>query len=502
MQTSGTPFLPPLDPIGTDDSVCVPHSRLQPTSDSLSLVQLRDIALYQIRPALLRVHGVASVEVTGGDVREFGVTVSPSRLATYHLDATQVADAIQKTNLVKSTGLVYNNYKMYLALVSGLVHSVDDIKAIVVATHNGAPIRVADVADVEPTVADRIVRTTARGRDAVLINILKHPTGSTVQIGHDVNVEVAGLSLPRGVHFECFYDQGDFIGNSISGTRDSIAIGVILAMIVLFVFLRSWRMTLVIMLVVPATLATTLLCLNAVGLTINIMTLGGMAAAVGLIIDDAIVVIEYVFTRLARHEAAPGEQQVSLAASIGPSLRDLMPAILGSTASTIVIHIPLAFLGGITGAFFASLSATMVIAMLLSFILSLSLAPLLASRLLRKKDVEREVGRERKTSRFATWYERLMRRFMRYRVLAIPVVLLFLGLAYFLYGQIGNSFMPEMDEGTFVLDYVAPPGTSLDETNRILMNLESILNVSSRGAVVFSSDRHPARLFLDRAEHG
>ena len=501
------------------------------TSDSIDLVRLRDIALYQIRPALLRVSGVARVEVTGGDTREFAVTVLPAKLAAYHLDIRQVADAIGRTNIVTSSGMVYNNNQGYLSLVSGLVHSTAEIEQVVVTQQNGVPVRVGDLAEVRPSTADRIIRTTARGRDAVLINILKHPTGSTVQISRDVNGEVARLALPAGVRFENFYDQGDFISGAILGTRDSIAIGVVLSMVVLFVFLRSWRMTLVIALVVPATIATTLLCLNAVGLTINIMTLGGIAAAVGLIIDDSIVVIEYVFTRLAATRLAATQQagawlgatrpaDAQLAAmrqaagglnaasqavaqrnalqageahdgarggggaaggtagmneAIGPALQKLMPAIIGSTASTIVIHIPLAFLGGITGAFFASLSITMVIAMLTSFVLSISLAPLLASKVLRERDVERELSRESKPSRFGAWYERSMAILLRRRWWAVPCAIGLLALAAFLYTRIGTSFMPEMDEGTFVLDYNSPPGTSLDETNRMLMKVEAIL---------------------------
>jgi CzcA family heavy metal efflux pump len=445
------------------------------TSDSIDLVHLRDIALYQVRPALLRVNGVARVEVTGGDTREFVVTISPAKLATYKLDIRQVADALAKTNMVNASGMVYNNYRMYLSLVSGLLHTVSDIQSVVIAVQNGVPVRVADVADVAPSTADRFIRTTAHGRDAVLINILKHPTGSTVRIGRDVNAEVAALSLPPGVRFENFYDQGDFISNSILGTRDSIAIGILLAMLVLVVFLRSWRMTAVIILVVPATIATTLLALNAIGLTINIMTLGGIAAAVGLIIDDAIVVVEYVFAALARRRESGAGGDEGLANIIGPSLRELMPAILGSTASTIVIHIPLAFLGGVTGAFFASLSITMVIAMLVSFLLSISVAPLLSSRLLRAIDVEHAIQREQQESRFSQWYTEAMRTMLRKRWWAIPAMVLILGLIVYLYGQIGNSFMPEMDEGAFVLDYASPPGTSLDETNRELMHVESIL---------------------------
>ena len=446
------------------------------TSDKLSLVELRDIALYQIRPTLMKVKGVARVEVTGGDTREFLVTVSPEKLAAYRLDIRQVADAIQKTNFISSTGIVNNNFQMYLALVSGLFKTTDDINAVVIAVQGGVPIKVSDVADVKPSVEDKFIRTTAHGRDAVLINIVKQPTGSTVQIGEDVTAEIAGLNLPADVHFENWYDQGDFIISSILSTRDSILVGVLLAMIVVFLFLRSWRISLVLLLVVPATIASTFACLYSVGLTINIMTLGGIAAAVGLIIDDSIVVIENIFTHFSKHQSEPSAvRALGFSKTASDSLKGLMPAIMGSTASTIVIHIPLAFLGGVTGAFFASLSITMVFAMLISFLFSITLAPLLAMLFVREKDIEHELERHNRPSRFAVWYERTLRRLLKYRLVIIPVAFIILAATYILYNHIGNDFMPAMDEGTFVLDYKSPPGTSMDETNRILMNVEHIL---------------------------
>lgn len=445
------------------------------TSDSLSLAELRDIALYQLRPALMRVRGVARVEVTGGDTREFHVIVSPEKLAAYRLDVRDVAAAIQNSNKVGSSGLVDNNYQLYLSLVSGLFTTTSDIASTVVSVRNGVPVRVGDVADIESGVADRFIRTTAHGQDAVLLNIIKQPTGSTVQIGSDVVSELSTLKLPAGVRLENFYDQGAFIWSSIRSTRDSIIAGIFLAMIVLLVFLRSWRVTIVIALVVPATIAATFVCLSAVGKTINIMTLGGIAAAVGLIIDDSIVVIEYIFAHFLAWKSKLSSGPSGFPGLAASSLRELMPAILGSTASTIVIHIPLAFLGGVTGAFFASLSVTMVFAMLISFLFSVSLAPLLASFVLEEKDIEHELSRESHRSPLARWYERTLPLLLKFRLAFIPAALAILAGTYVLYDHIGSDFMPDMDEGTFVLDYKSPPGTSLNETNRILMNVERIL---------------------------
>lgn len=441
------------------------------TSETLDQVQLRDIALYQIRPALLRVKGVARVEIVGGDTREFRITVSPEKLMAYHLDIRQVADAIRKTNLLTSPGLVTTNYQLYLSLVSGQVHTFDEIRSIIVAMQNGVPVHIADLAEVTPSVADRYIRTTAHGREAVLVNILKQPTGSTVQIGQDVNAIVATLKLPSGVDFENFYDQGNFINSSIRSTRDSIIVGIILAMMIIAVFLRNWRITIVMMLVVPATIASTFVCLSVVGLTINIMTLGGIAAAVGLIIDDAIVIVENIFKQSAH---AKGTHQTS-SEVIGASIHNLMPAIIGSTACTIVIHIPLAFLGGVTGSFFASLSITMVFAMLISFLFSITFVPLLVSFILRDQDIDLEIKREERATVFNAWYERLLRRLLKTRFAAIALVVVILIATWFIYNNIGSSFMPDMDEGSFVLDYATQPGTSLEETDRVLMQVEKII---------------------------
>lgn len=445
------------------------------TSDTLSLVELRDIALYQIRPTLMRVKGVARVEVTGGDTREFIVTVSPERLAAHQLDVRQVSDALQKTNLVASPGLVDNNRQLYLSLVSGMFTRIADIESSVVVVRKGIPIRIRDVADVKAGVAEKYIRTTAHGHPAVLVNIMKQPTGSTVAIGNDVIAELGKLKLPRGVLFENFYDQGGFIESSIRSTRDSIIVGVLLAMVVLLVFLRSWRIAVVVAIVVPVTVAATFVCLSAVGKTINIMTLGGIAAAVGLIIDDSIVILENIFARFVVWKAESADGRVGLPQFVGASLRELMPAVFGSTASTIVIHIPLAFLGGVTGAFFASLSVTMVFAMAISFFLSITLAPLLASLVLREQDIEREIRREERPSSLRRWYEGVLRSLLRWRWAAPPCILGVFLLTSWLYDHIGNDFMPNMDEGSFVLDYKSPPGTSLNETNRILMDVERIL---------------------------
>jgi CzcA family heavy metal efflux pump len=445
------------------------------TSDSISAVELRDIAMYQMRPAITRVAGVARVEVVGGETREFHIVVSPDKLAGYHLDIRDVSSAISQSNQLSSAGLVENNYHLYLTLVSSLLSSAEDIGNVVVANRQGVVIRVSDVASVEPSVAPQYIRTTADGKPAVLISVVKQPTGSTVAIGNEVQQVVSALKLPAGVKFANWYDQGDFINRSIAGTRDSIIIGIILSMLVLLVFLRSWRISLVMLLVVPATIAISLLLLQTFGKSVNIMTLGGIAAAVGLIIDDSIVVIENIFVRIGqrRSDETSLKERISLAAS--QSVQGLFPAIIGSTACTVLINVPLIFLSGITGAFFSSLAITMILALTVSFLLSTTATPLLVTLLATRKGVEAELRRGDRTSRVAPVYDRFMRFMLRYRAAIIPIVLLIAGVAFYIYRGIGSGFLPDMDEGTFVLDYVSPPGTSLSETNEMLDHIGKVL---------------------------
>jgi CzcA family heavy metal efflux pump len=445
------------------------------TSDSLSQVDLRDIAYYQIRPAIMRVPGVSRVMVTGGDTREFQVTVNPEKLAAYHLDIRQINDAIVKSNIIEASGLVENNYQLYLSVISGLVQTTDEIGNVAITFRNGAPIFVRDVADVRISTAPNYIRTTAHGRPAVLIDVIKQTTGSTVQIGKQVNDVVSHLSLPASVRFENWYDQGYFIDSSMASTRDSIIVGIILSMLIMLLFLRSFRTAGVLLIVVPATIATSIVFLKVIGQTINIMTLGGIAAAVGLIIDDSIVAIERIFAVRDNAVLAGTGGLSSTERLISSAIGPLMPAIIASTLGTIVINLPLLFLRGIVGAFFLPLAVTMIIALLISFLYSISLAPLLTFFNMRSRKITGKEKEEGQQSLISNWYRTFIERFLRHRWLIIPVTLIIIAATYLIYTRVGSGFMPDMDEGTFVLDYVSPPGTSLEETNRMLMQVEDIL---------------------------
>ena len=441
------------------------------TSDSLDLVQLRDLAYYVIRPALVRINGIAEVQVVGGKQREFLVTVNPQKLQSYGLSVEDVSSAITKTNFVSSTGLAERNYQIYLTLVDGLYTGLDAIRNTVVDFKNGTPITINDVATVQPSEKIEYIRVTADGKQSVLINVIRQPGGNTVAIGQQVRAELANLKqvIPAGVRIKYFYDQGDFISSSIGSARDSIVIGIVLAILVIFVFLRSFHIGSVAIITVPAVFATTALLLYAIGYSLNIMTLGGIAAGVGLVIDDNVVMIENIFRNM-RYE------KENIRRAIAESMRELLPAIFGSSFASIIVFVPFAFLYGVTGAFFKPLAVTMAISLAVSMVYSLTFVPLLSESFIRQKDVELEVAREEKSKHtIARMYDSTLRVLLRRSYLGPVLALVVLGGTFLLYSGIGSDFMPKMDEGSFVLDYTSPPGTSLDETNRMLTHVEKII---------------------------
>ncbi len=440
-------------------------------SDSLDQVQLRDLAYYTIRPVLTRINGIAQVKVQGGRQREFLVEVDPQKLQSYGLDVNQVTDAINRTNFVAASGLVQRNYQIYLTLVDGLYKGLNDIRNTVISFTHGMPIRVGDVATVKPSEKIEYVRITADGKPAVLVYVIRQPGGNTVQIGKQVRAALEGMKneIPPSVHMKYFYDQGDFISSSIGSARDSILVGLFLAIIIIFVFLRSIRIGSVAVITVPAVFATSVLFLYVLGNTLNIMTLGGIAAAVGLVIDDTVVMVENIF-RTMRYE------KESIGRAVAESMRELLPAVIGSSFSSIIVFAPFAFLYGVTGAFFKPLAVTMAVSLIVSMVYSLTFVPVLSEAFIRKKDVELEAAREEKgRHRIANWYGNVMRVLLRRSYIGLIVAVILLGGTFFLYGNIGSDFMPRMDEGAFVLDFKSPPGTSLTETNRILMKVEKII---------------------------
>jgi CzcA family heavy metal efflux pump len=454
------------------DTTVFPSIAYSLTSDRLSLVQLRDVAYYQLRPLLSTIAGVRKVGVQGGAEAEYHVLIDPDRLEAHGLTLGDVSKALSSANTISAVGRLEDHDKLYLALVDNRLKDERQIADTVLRKNSTGVVRVSDIGTVEMQTVPQWIRVTADGHDAVIINVFQQQDGNTVQIAKDVKAKIRefGPHMPAGVRIANWYDQSELITGAADSVRDSVLVGIFLAAGVLLVFLRNGKITFIGMICVPTVLAATVLVLKVLHGTFNIMTLGGMAAAVGLIIDDAIVMVEHIIRRL-RGRAGPHQGAVWSAAG------EFTQPLIASSLSTIIIFAPLAFLSGVTGSFFKSLSVTMAAALAVSFIVAWLVVPILADRFLGEKDANQKEG-----GRFTDWlhrrYTALMRLVLRMPVLVLVGVILLLGLAWAAYNAVGSGFMPHMDEGGFVLDYLAESGTSLTETDRLLRHVEQILKTT------------------------
>ncbi len=473
-QSELTRVLPSL-PQGTTfevarmDPTVFPAIAYSLTSHSRSLVELRDFALYQLRPILSTIPGVAKIAVQGGASEEFRVIVDPAKLQSFGVTIGDVAKELSASNVLHALGHLEDHDKLYLVVSDTRFKNMAEIANSILRSGANGVVRVKDVAEVRDDTEPQFIRVTADGRDAVIFQIYQQPGANTVQIAADAKAKLAALGdkLPTGVKLSQWYDQSDLIVASAKSVSDAVLIGAALAALVLFAFLRNWKITLIALVSLPASLAATILLLKVLGMSFNIMTLGGMAAAVGLIIDDSIVMGEHIMRRL---RSGTGHEHERIMRATAEFTRPLA----GSSASTIIIFLPLAFLTGVTGAFFKALSLTMAASLILSFLIAWLAVPILAGKMLGKTDADQDEGGAL-TRWMHTGYDHLMRWVLTKPWLIMLVILLLGGSGWFASTRVGSGFMPTMDEGGFILDYVAPPGTSLTETDRMLQQIEVIL---------------------------
>src|SRR5882724_4895200 len=441
------------------------------TSDIHSLVELRDVAVYQLRPLLSTISGVAKIEVLGGAQREYEVNINPARLDSYGLSLSDVAKVLSAANVIEAVGRMEDHYKLYLAMSDTRLQSLDQIRGTIIRSGPGGLVRLDNVATINEGTSPQWTRVTADGHDAVIFQVHQQPGGNTVQIAQEIKAKLAGFQkqLSSDIKIANWYDQSELIVSAAQSVRDAIIVGVVFAVLILLLFLRNLKVTLIAAIAVPSVLAATVLLLYVFNMSFNMMTLGGMAAAVGLIIDDAIVMVEHIARRLGEGGALRGR---ALRAA-----KEFTKSLAGSSASTIIIFAPLAFLSGVTGAFFKALSLTMAASLVISFVVAWLAVPILADHFLGAKDANQKEGGAL-TEHVHRRYERLMR-----RLLARPALLLFaivplVLLAWIAYQRVGSGFMPVMDEGGFILDYRAQSGTSLSETDRLLRQVERILRAT------------------------
>jgi CzcA family heavy metal efflux pump len=455
------------------------------TSDSMPQTQLWEMAVYDLKPRLNRLNGVATVVVQGGEQPEFHITPSPAKLLASNVTVTDILDSVRRTNLIDSPGLLDENHQVYLTLVSGQVTSPEQLGQVVVkTTPAGLPVKIGDVALVERSVKPLHTAVSANGKPAVLLNIARQPDSNTVDVAKLVHQEVANLqrSLPPGVHLQSFYDQSEIVTESIKSVRDAILIGLVLASLIMVLFLRDWGSSIVAALVIPATVLITFIVLKLLGQSFNLMTLGGLAAAVGLVIDDAIVVVENV----ALHRSA-GQRRLE---AIRSALTEISVPLVGSTITPIVVFLPLIAITGVTGIFFRALAITVSISLLTSLFLALTWTPTLSQYFIGLNQTEEpaavpatkeqlQAAEEATLSgafrRIVEFYEKCLRFILeRPKWVAIfSVILIVTSVAC--YGFMGNDLLPEMDEGGFILDYLTPAGTSLAEAQRVVGHIEKMI---------------------------
>ena len=437
------------------------------TSDAQSEVALKTFAQYTLRPLLASLDGVVEVSVLGGRDAEFEVKVDPVRLNALGLSISDVETAISASNIVAAAGKLEDRSRLYLAIIDDRLTGADDISSIVLTAGPNGAVELGDVAEVRLAAAPEWTRVTADGKAAVLVNIRQAPDANSLALTHAVKRVLAreAPAFPKGMTVTPYYDQSDLVVSAATSVRDSILIGTLLAGVGLLFFLRSIRLVLVVAILLPAVLASTALLLMVFGLSLNIMTLGGMAAAVGLIVDDIVVMLEHITRRLSEKSATVLE-----------AATEMSRPLIGSSLATIIVFTPLAFLSGVTGGFFKALAVTMAASLAISMVFALSVAPILSRALARAEDAERADRASGWLNRLADGYGALMARLLPHaRIAALALIAIAAVTGGLSASRIASGFMPQMDEGGFVLDYVAPPGLSLTETDRLVTQMEDII---------------------------
>ena len=460
------------------------------TSQNVPPTKLWEMATYEIKPRLNRLEGVSTVLVQGGQEPEFHISPDPAKLLVAGVTVPDILEAVRRTNLVDSPGLIERNHQLVLSLINAQVRTPEQIAGTVIKTTPASiPVRIGDVAVVTPGVKPVYTIVNADGKPAILLNINRQPDSNTVQVADEVHAEIDRIrkAMPPGIEIRPFYDQSIIVGESIKSVRDAILLGLILASIILVVFLRDWGTSVVAGLVIPVTVLVTFIALKVLGESFDLMTLGGLAAAVGLVIDDAIVVVENI---VLHRDAGQSRTQ-----AIHSALQEITVPLIGSTVTPVVVFLPLISITGVTGTFFRALAITMTISLFTSLALALTWTPNLSlyfigrkrkeskasqgaepegesiSRLLSAEDAHLSGFFQKIVAFHERWLRRALARPLWLAVLSIVLV----AVSYVCYRVSGSDLLPEMDEGGFIIDYIMPAGSSLAETNRVISHIEQML---------------------------
>lgn len=446
------------------------------SSRGRNLPELTDIAQYDLVPTLHRIPGVYRVEPVGAKYREFNVWLDPAKMLQHGLSANDVITGLGNATVIESAGRVMDKHRMLLTVVTADIHDADQLAALAVAKVGGQPVYVRDLARVELGIVEDYIRTSCENGPAVLVNVSQEPGGNTVDISAEAHriIEQFRGRYPD-VRFSLSYDQAELVSESFRSVRDAIILGLLLSVAVVFLFTWSVISALAAGIIVPCTIAITLVVMKAAGTTFNMMSLGGLAAGIGLFIDDAVVMLEAIHRS---HERGARGQD-----SVAAALQELTRPLIASTATVVVVFAPLVLLSGVTGGFFRSLALTLGAGLLASLLLALFFNPTIELMAERLRRTPREPGRLFVAVQRV--YLALLRPFLRVPILALFATGALLTAAYGLYKTIGTDYLPELDEGAFILDYITPPESTLDDTQSLLARIETILR-STPETVAFS----------------
>jgi CzcA family heavy metal efflux pump len=434
-------------------------------SHTKSPIELKQLANYTIKPFLSQVAGISEIRVIGGKTKEYWLTLDARKMSTLSITPDMLNTTIGQTGFVKSNGFLSDYRYLYLTVTDATVHSKEDIGNIVVRNTGKRVILLKDIAVIDVKEAVEYTKINANGKEALLIAVIKQPNSNLVTLSTAMEQKIEQLKaiLPKGVTIQPYYIQADFVNTSVKSVTDSLWIGLALAIVVAIIFLRSLKASATILITIPVTLFLTLIVLYAIGYTFNIMTLGAIAAAIGLIIDDAIVVVEQIHRT---HEEHPEEPTTSL---LQKAINYLFPAMLGSSISTIVIFVPFVLMSGVAGAYFKVLTNTMIITLVCSFFVTWIGLPVVYLLLTRNKKPTKKIKPHNvKNQRWVSF-------FIRRPYLSIVFMAGLAVAIYLILPKLQTGFLPEMDEGSIVMDYSSPPGTSLEETDRMLKEVEKII---------------------------
>ena len=438
-------------------------------SHQLSPIELKELATYTIKPYLSQVAGVSEIRIIGGKSKEFWIKLNHQKMSTLSITPDAIGNALAQTNFLKSNGYLSDYRYLYLTVTDASVQSLDDLKNVVISNNGKRVVRLQDIADIQINEAVEYIKVNANGKEGLLIAVIKQPNSNLVDVSKEMEDKIVALrkTLPKDVVIKPYYIQANFVNDAVTSVTDSLWIGLALAIVVAIIFLRSFKASSTILITIPVTLGATLIALYGVGYTLNIMTLGAIAAAIGLIIDDAIVVVEQIHRT---HEENPGDEYKNI---VHNAIRYLFPAMVGSSISTIVIFIPFMLMSGVAGAYFNVLTNTMIITLVCSFFVTWLGLPVIYLWFSHKKKsensvVEKEETHEVKRRQWVSWFIR--RPWISFIFVAALVVAIVLILP-----KLETGFLPEMDEGSIVLDYTSIPGTSLTETDKELQAIEKII---------------------------